>query len=89
MGAPRQLTIRDDEIYELAHGIAERQGVSATEAVRLALKAYRVPKPHGDFDRARRLAELRRITDQLAQHMEPGSHESDDAALYDEYGLPR
>ena len=91
MAKTRQLTIRDDAVYEQAHALARRLGVSVREAVQTALSAFEPPKPPGaaDTDRELRLAELNLIRDKIAATAVPRTQAEDDAFLYDERGLPR
>lgn len=86
----RQINIRDDEIYERAHHIAQRLGLSMKEAVREALKAFEAEAaPRKDPDMARRLEELAAITMRISKKAVKRTTAEDDAALYGADGLPR
>jgi hypothetical protein len=76
------LYIRDDKVRELAAQIAERQGVTVTEAVRAALlEAER----RLDQNRAERDAEARKVILKLRAMREKPLREE---VLYDEFGQP-
>lgn len=88
----RQLNLRDDEIYERAHRLAERLGITTKDAVRVALAAYEAwvePRAGQQPGRARRLAELEALQERLRATTLDRGHAEDDAVLYDERGLPR
>jgi hypothetical protein len=76
------LYIRDDKVRELAAKLAKRQGLTLTEAVRVALldAQHRL-----DQDRAARDAEVRQVIQKLrAMRHRPVREE----VLYDEFGQP-
>jgi hypothetical protein len=76
------LYIRDDKVRELAAQIAERQGVTVTEAVRAALLQV---QRRLERDRAQHDAEARKAILKLrAMREEPLREE----VLYDEFGQP-
>jgi hypothetical protein len=76
------LYIRDDKVRELAAQIAERQGVTVTEAVRAALLKV---QHRLERDRARRDAEARKVLLKLRAMREKPLREE---VLYDEFGQP-
>ena len=76
------LYIRDDKVRELAAQIAERQGVTVTEAVRAALLEV---QHRLERDRARRDAEARKVLLKLRAMREKPLREE---VLYDESGNP-
>jgi hypothetical protein len=88
----RQLNVRSDEAYRIAHDIADRLKVSATEVVVKALRDYgarvapsiegMTPTQHSDYKALMRLARL------TAKAKKPGAT-SDHGDLYDDFGLPR
>jgi hypothetical protein len=76
------LYIRDDQVRELAAQIAERQGMTVTEAVRAALLEM---QRRLDQDRAQRDADAREVIRKLrALGRAPVREE----VLYDEFGQP-
>jgi hypothetical protein len=88
---PKQLNIRSDEAYEIAHRAAKQSGKTVTEVVTDALRQqhgaaipeFEVP-PAVAAETFRVLKELSR---QGARLKTPGST-SDHSDMYDEYGLP-
>lgn len=88
----RQLNVRSDEAYRIAHDIAARLNVSTTEVVVTALRDYgarvapavkgMTPTQRSEY---RALMSLARKT---AKAKKPGAT-SDHADLYDDFGLPR
>jgi hypothetical protein len=86
----RQLNIRDDDAYRLAHTIADQTGCSVTEVVRAALRQYGEKLPKVDemtpAQRATYLA-LRELSRETARRKKPGAT-SDHSDMYDEFGLP-
>jgi hypothetical protein len=76
------LYIRDDKVRELAVQIAERQGVTVTEAVRAALLEV---QRRLERDRAQRDAEARKVILKLRAMREKPLREE---VLYDEFGQP-
>jgi hypothetical protein len=88
----RQLNIRSDEAYRIAHDIAGRLNVSTTEVVVKALRDYgarvapsiegMTPTQRSEY---RALMSLARRT---AKAKKPGAT-SDHRHLYDDFGLPR
>ena len=88
----RQLNIRSDEAYRIAHDIADRLSVSTTEAVVKALRDYgsRVaPAVEGMTPTQRSEYEaLMRLARKTACAKKPGAT-SEHGDLYDEFGLPK
>lgn len=89
---PRQLNIRSDEAYRIAHRLAKRRKTSVTQIVVEALrqhegKATHEPEvPQGQAaEMFRRLMEL---SERSAKAARPGAT-SDHSFLYDERGLPK
>ena len=87
----RQLNIRNDEVYRLAHEVAADMGKPVTEAMLTLLRAYRprvpaveemTPDQHAWVERMRMLSRA------AARHKLPGAT-SDHGDMYDEYGLPK
>ena len=86
----KQLNIRSDEAYRLAHAIAEDLDQPLAEVIVQALREYgaKLPKrdemtpvQRADFERFRALAR------EAAKHKQPGAT-SDHSDMYDEFGLP-
>lgn len=86
----RQLNVRSDEAYRIAHAIAEQLEVTTTEAVERALREYgaRLPAKEGmtPAQRAEYQA-LMALSAKSAKAKKPGAT-SDHSDMYDEYGLP-
>ncbi len=89
----KQLNIRSDAAYEMAHALAREQNRSIEEVVEKALRAYGSP-PAADDDLFapeavhRRYQELRELSARTAARKLPGAT-SDHSDLYDEQGLPK
>ena len=86
----KQLNIRSDEAYSLAHDIADRLGKPVSEAVLTVLRDYgsRMPKIKGMTPQQRATYEaLRALSRETARLKKPGAT-SDHADMYDEFGLP-
>ncbi len=87
----RQLNVRNDEAYELAHIIARRVGRPVTDVVRDALRVYGGTLPAVDGmtpTQLQRYESLRALAKRTAAQALPGAT-SDHDDLYDEYGLPK
>lgn len=88
----RQLNIRSDEAYKIAHRLAKKRGQSVTEIVTDALRSQdataarvrEVPRKQAE-ETFRRLMEL---SERSAKAAQPGAT-SDHSYLYDEHGLPK
>ena len=88
---PRQLNVRSDDAYRIAHDIAQRLHITATQVVERALRAYgssmqcsadgMTPTQRAEY------AALTELARKAAQHKRPGAT-SDHSDMYDEYGLP-
>lgn len=88
---PKQLNIRSDEAFEIAHRAAKERGTTVTEIVTDALRAR-----HGAPETVREVppevaAEIYRILTELsregARRKKPGAT-SDHSDFYDDNGLP-
>lgn len=87
----RQLNIRNDEVYRLAHEVAADMGKPVAEAVLTLLRAYqpRMPnRPELTAEQRVWLDEVRALSVESARHKPPGMT-SDHSEMYDEYGLPK
>jgi antitoxin VapB len=82
------LYIRSEEADRLARQLAERTGLTLTEAVTRALRTELAHIPSKADDRAARLARIREIQRSVATApiLEAGS---DEELVYDADGLPR
>jgi len=86
----RQLNVRSDDAYRIAHEIAEQLEVTTTEAVERALRDYgaRLPAKKGMTPTQRAEYEaLMALAAKSAKAAKPGAT-SDHSDMYDEYGLP-
>ncbi len=87
----KQLNIRSDEAYFLAHVLAERSNASTQDVVLRALKSYaeKWPDPPGE-ETALRSAEFQRLMEisRRARKKWKYGEKSDHSDMYDEYGLP-
>ena len=86
------LSIKRPETYDLAKAVAERTGLSLTDAVTLALKEKLAALDESrERDIAQRMAEVRLIQKKVKDLWgEPlPTREELDAEMYDEGGLPR
>jgi len=88
----RQLNIRSDEAYEIAHRLAKQRGTTVTDVVVDALRQHvgkAVQEPEVPLEQA---AETKRIllelSERSAKAAKPGAT-SDHSYLYDEHGLPK
>jgi hypothetical protein len=87
----RQLNIRSDEAYQIAHDIADRLHITTTDVIVRALRAYgsrmtlsrngMTPTQRAEFDA------LTEIARKAAMHKRRGAT-SDHSDMYDEFGLP-
>jgi hypothetical protein len=88
---PKQLNIRSDEAYRLAHTISEETKQPVVQVIVSALRDYGAKLPERDgltpTQRAERDA-LRAIAREAAKHKLPGAT-SDHSDMYDEFGLPK
>lgn len=87
----RQLNVRNDEAYELAHMISRRIGRPVTEVVRDALRVYGNTLPAVDGmtpTQLQRYEALRSLAKRTSVLKRPGAT-SDHGDLYDENGLPK
>src|SRR3954469_2516333 len=88
----RQLNIRSDEAYKLAHRLAKKRGKSVTEVVTDALRAQDLPAKSAPEvspeQAARTIRALLEASERSARAAKDGST-SDHSYLYDEHGLPK
>lgn len=87
----RQLNIRNDEVYRLAHDVAADMGKPVTEAMLTLLRAYQPRTPIREEltpEQRTWLEEVRALAIESARHKPPGMT-SDHSDLYDEFGLPK
>ena len=92
MGASmtRQLNVRNDEAYELAHKIARSVDRPVTQVVLEALRAYgsEIPAEDGMTPSQRASYEaLMALAKEAGKHKKPGAT-SDHRDMYDDFGLP-
>lgn len=87
---PRQLNIRSDEAYEIAHRAAKQSGKSVTEIVTEALRARHGPSARevSPEDAAETLKILTELSREGGRRKKPGATSNHDD-LYDEFGLPK
>jgi hypothetical protein len=86
----KQLNVRSDEAYRLAHAIARETGRPIADVVVTALRKHgeTLPKREGLTPTQRAEAEaLMAIARRAARHKKPGAT-SDHSDMYDESGLP-
>jgi hypothetical protein len=87
---PKQLNIRSDEAYEIAHRLSHQLGKSVTQVVTDALRqedgkrAVEVPPEQA----AETIRILKELSERSAEAAKPGAT-SDHSYLYDERGLPK
>ena len=89
----RQLNIRSDEAYQIAHDIADRLNITATDVIVRALRAYGSSMTLSrDGMTPTRRCRVRQLCTEIARkasrHKRPGAT-SDHSDMYDEYGLPK
>lgn len=89
----KQLNIRSDEAYEIAHRAAKQRGKTVTEVVTEALRlqhgsatAAQPEVPPEQAEETYRL--LMELSERSAAVARPGAT-SDHSDFYDEYGLPK
>ena len=83
MGA--QMNIKNAEAYAIATELAEREGVSLTQAVLEALRAQKAK-----LGREKKIEELMEFARETAAMMSAETLAFDiDTELYDEFGLPK
>ena len=86
----KQLNVRSDEAFRLAHSIAEETNAQVADVVVTALREYgaRLPKREGMTPTQRATYEaLRELSRETAKRKKPGAT-SDHSDMYDEFGLP-
>jgi hypothetical protein len=88
---PRQLNIRSDEAYHLAHALSRRERRSAQEIVIAALRRYaEAASAPGDAEQLKSEAEYARImafAERIRHEFKPDAV-NDHTDMYDEHGLP-
>ena len=88
----RQLNIRSDEAYKIAHRLAKKRRQTVTEVVTAALRREQDDLKQQPEVSPQEAAETIRIMTELSERAakaaEPGSS-SDHSYLYDEHGLPK
>ena len=88
----RQLNIRSDEAYKIAHRLAKKRGQTVTEVVTDALRRQQdetAPTPEVSAEQAAETVRiLMELSERSAKAAKPGST-SDHSYLYDEHGLPK
>lgn len=87
----KQLNVRNDEAYNLAHKIADSLNKPVGETVLIALRDYGSRLPKVDDMTPTQRAEyeaLRALARETAKHKKPGAT-SDHSDMYDEFGLPK
>ncbi|HMN87450.1 MAG TPA: type II toxin-antitoxin system VapB family antitoxin [Bauldia sp.] len=87
----RQLNIRNDEVYRLAHRLAADMGKPVTEAMLTLLRAQYTELPAvEDLTPSQRATyeKLRALAREASKHKLPGAT-SDHRDLYDDFGLPK
>jgi hypothetical protein len=85
---PRQLNIRSDEAYDIAHRLAQQRGKTVTEVVTDALRqedGKRTVEAPPD-QAAETIRILRELSERSAKAAKPGTT-SDHAYLHGEHGL--
>lgn len=86
------LNIKRPETYELAKAVAERTGLSLTDAVTEALRDKLATLDAGrKADIARKVTRALELAEayRLASGPDLGTRDEIDAEMYDEHGLPR
>jgi antitoxin VapB len=87
----KQLNIRNDEVYTLAHRVAADMGKPVGEAILTLLRAYPFKLPKADeLSPAQRASydRLRALSKEAAKHKRSGAT-SDHRDMYDDFGLPK
>jgi hypothetical protein len=87
----KQLSIRSDEAYHLAHAIADELGKPLVQVVEDALREYgsKLPERDGMTPAQRATFEaLQALSREAAKRKLPGAT-SDHSDMYDEFGLPK
>jgi len=87
----KQLSVRSEEAYRLAHVLAEELGKPVVKVVEDALRDYGSRSPRRDGMTPAQRADyeaLRALAREAARHKLPGAT-SDHSDMYDEFGLPK
>ena len=88
----KQLNVRSDEAYRLAHEIAAQTDESVSDVVRKALADYARRLPALDGLTVQQRADVKALRAIVRKHrlnLKPGDSPSDHDWLYDDYGLPK
>ena len=86
---PKQLNIRSDEAYEIAHDLARRLNRTVTEVLETALRDYQQRQGADTLtpEQAAFLTDIEALSTRAAVAARPGAT-SDHCDFYDEKGLP-
>jgi hypothetical protein len=88
---PKQLNIRSDEAYRLAHGLARSQHKTTQQVVVDALETYARLSAEPDVVKRRQMeaefARIRELSRKLNAELPPGAT-IDHSDMYDKNGLP-
>jgi hypothetical protein len=86
---PKQLNIRSDEAYEIAHRLARERNTTITDVLETALRDYRDKCAADDLspEQTAFLTEILTLSKRSAAAARPGAT-SDHRDLYDDKGLP-
>jgi hypothetical protein len=85
----KQLNIRSDAAYEIAHSLARELNKTVTEVLETALREYRKKCAADDItpEQLAFLTDIIRLSERSAAAARPGAS-SDHRDFYDEKGLP-
>lgn len=86
---PKQLNIRSDEAYEIAHDLARRLNRTVTEVLETALRDYQQRQAADALtpEQAAFLTDIEALSSRAAAAARPGAT-SDHRDFYNEKGLP-
>jgi antitoxin VapB len=84
------LNIKDDLVHNQARELAELTGESITQVVRVALaeRLILVKQGTNSVDSVAKTKQLMALAELCAENMQPNSHSSEHAKLYDDDGMP-
>jgi hypothetical protein len=85
----KQLNIRSDEAYELAHALAREMNTTVTDVLETALREYRKKTATDELtpEQMAFLADILALSERSAAAARPGAT-SDHRDFYDDKGLP-
>jgi hypothetical protein len=90
---PRQLNIRSDEAYRIAHWLAKRRRQAIAEVATEALRSLQSKTPRSHEPTPQETAEtfrfLMEASERCARAAKPGSSSDHSCYLSDEHGLPK